>query len=103
MVTSYNNIYIIDIRVGMWYTAKALPDETVVLNKREDLVQRPDPVTMAFDIETTKSPLKFPDSTVDSIMMISYMIDGIVRSYNQLTKKNRTRGREHIVKEYIIS
>ncbi|KAI7849576.1 hypothetical protein BDC45DRAFT_551393 [Circinella umbellata] len=67
----------INIRVGMWYTAKALPDETVVLNKREDLVQRPDPVTMAFDIETTKSPLKFPDSTVDSIMMISYMIDGI--------------------------
>jgi len=31
---------------------------------------------MAFDIETCKSPLKFPDSTVDQIMMISYMIDG---------------------------
>lgn len=33
---------------------------------------------LAFDIETTKSPLKFPDSSVDSIMMISYMIDGQV-------------------------
>jgi DNA polymerase epsilon subunit 1 len=31
---------------------------------------------LAFDIETTKAPLKFPDSTVDQIMMISYMIDG---------------------------
>ncbi|ANB11162.1 DNA polymerase epsilon catalytic subunit [Sugiyamaella lignohabitans] len=31
---------------------------------------------MAYDIETTKAPLKFPDSAVDKIMMISYMIDG---------------------------
>jgi len=31
---------------------------------------------LAFDIETTKQPLKFPDSTIDCIMMISYMIDG---------------------------
>ena len=31
---------------------------------------------MAFDIETTKLPLKFPDSATDQIMMISYMIDG---------------------------
>ncbi len=33
---------------------------------------------LAFDIETTKLPLKFPDSASDSIMMISYMIDGQV-------------------------
>ena len=33
---------------------------------------------LAFDIETTKLPLKFPDSSTDSIMMISYMIDGQV-------------------------
>jgi DNA polymerase epsilon subunit 1 len=31
---------------------------------------------MAYDIETCKAPLKFPDSSVDQIMMISYMIDG---------------------------
>lgn len=35
-----------------------------------------DPVVMAYDIETCKAPLKFPDSAVDQIMMISYMIDG---------------------------
>lgn len=33
-------------------------------------------VVLAYDIEVTKLPLKFPDSTVDEIMMISYMIDG---------------------------
>ena len=31
---------------------------------------------LAYDIETTKLPLKFPDSKFDQIMMISYMIDG---------------------------
>jgi DNA polymerase epsilon subunit 1 len=33
-------------------------------------------IVMAFDIETTKLPLKFPDANTDQIMMISYMIDG---------------------------
>ena len=33
-------------------------------------------MVLAFDIETTKLPLKFPDAAVDQIMMISYMIDG---------------------------
>ena len=33
---------------------------------------------LAFDIETTKLPLKFPDSSMDQIIMISYMIDGQV-------------------------
>ena len=31
---------------------------------------------MAYDIETTKLPLKFPDAAIDQVMMISYMIDG---------------------------
>lgn len=35
-----------------------------------------DPIVLAFDIETTKLPLKFPDAATDQIMMISYMIDG---------------------------
>ena len=37
-----------------------------------------EPVVLAFDIETTKLPLKFPDASSDSIMMVSYMIDGQV-------------------------
>lgn len=39
-------------------------------------MSRADPVVLAFDIETTKLPLKFPDASFDSIMMISYMVDG---------------------------
>ena len=35
-------------------------------------------MVLAFDIETTKLPLKFPDPASDYIMMISYMIDGQV-------------------------
>ena len=42
----------------------------------EDRLARADPVVMAYDIETTKLPLKFPDAAIDQIMMISYMIDG---------------------------
>lgn len=37
---------------------------------------------MAFDIETTKAPLKFPESQTDQVMMISYMIDGQVSKHS---------------------
>ncbi|KAG0164792.1 DNA polymerase epsilon catalytic subunit [Apophysomyces sp. BC1034] len=66
----------LDIRVGIWYNVKASHDGFVTLTRRPDLVQRAEPVILAFDIETTKLPLKFPDAAIDSIMMISYMIDG---------------------------
>ncbi|XP_019956457.2 DNA polymerase epsilon catalytic subunit A [Paralichthys olivaceus] len=65
------------IHVAHWYNVRyrgsTYPPEIV---RRDDLVERPDPVVMAFDIETTKLPLKFPDAESDQIMMISYMIDG---------------------------
>ncbi|PIA19573.1 DUF1744-domain-containing protein [Coemansia reversa NRRL 1564] len=63
------------IRVGLWYDVCADAGE-ITMTQREDLVQRADPVVLAFDIETTKLPLKFPDASTDMIMMISYMIDG---------------------------
>ncbi|KAJ2782430.1 DNA polymerase epsilon catalytic subunit [Coemansia interrupta] len=63
------------IRVGHWYDVAALGDE-ITLTSRPDLVARADPVVLAFDIETTKLPLKFPDAATDMIMMISYMVDG---------------------------
>lgn len=64
-----------NIRVGKWYTVEADRGE-VVLTEIPERVARADPVVMAYDIETTKAPLKFPDSSIDKIMMISYMIDG---------------------------
>jgi len=50
------------------------------LRHLEERVARAEPVVMAFDIETTKAPLKFPDQLTDQVMMISYMIDGQVRT-----------------------
>jgi DNA polymerase epsilon subunit 1 len=66
-----------DIRIGRWYTVKA-KGGNVNIEVIEDRLKRADPVVLAFDIETCKSPLKFPDAAVDQIMMISYMIDGQV-------------------------
>ncbi|KAI8802655.1 putative DNA polymerase epsilon catalytic subunit A [Cladochytrium replicatum] len=64
-----------DFRVGYWYNVRC-GGGTVTLERRDDKVKRAEPVVFAFDIETTKLPLKFPDPEVDNIMMISYMIDG---------------------------
>ncbi|KAI1371245.1 DUF1744-domain-containing protein [Hypoxylon crocopeplum] len=65
----------IDIRVGKWYFVEVKHGVTSLKLNEEHLVQA-DPVVMAFDIETSKAPLKFPDAAIDPIMMMSYMIDG---------------------------
>ncbi|BBN04847.1 DNA polymerase epsilon subunit 1 [Marchantia polymorpha subsp. ruderalis] len=64
-----------DVRCGLWYTV-TVESNKVKLEKRADLLQRAEARICAFDIETTKLPLKFPDASYDSVMMISYMIDG---------------------------
>ncbi|XP_036870228.2 DNA polymerase epsilon catalytic subunit A isoform X5 [Manis javanica] len=65
------------IHVAHWYNIRYRGNTfPVEVTRRDDLVERPDPVVLAFDIETTKLPLKFPDAETDQIMMISYMIDG---------------------------
>ncbi|RDW77291.1 DNA polymerase epsilon [Coleophoma cylindrospora] len=65
----------LDIRTGKWYSVEA-KHGTTKMKCLEERLQRADPVVMAYDIETTKLPLKFPDAAIDQIMMISYMIDG---------------------------
>ncbi|EJF63692.1 hypothetical protein DICSQDRAFT_178966 [Dichomitus squalens LYAD-421 SS1] len=64
-----------EIRVGLWYAISFVQGQPAfkLLTAR---VKRADPVVMAFDIETTKAPLKFPDQAIDQVMMISYMVDG---------------------------
>ncbi|KAI9797963.1 MAG: DNA polymerase epsilon catalytic subunit [Piccolia ochrophora] len=64
-----------DIRIGKWYVVEAKHGVTS-FKCIEERLQRADPVVLAFDIETTKLPLKFPDAVFDQVMMISYMIDG---------------------------
>lgn len=68
-----------NICVGLWYTVRAgAGGQRAQLTVVREKDVRPDPVILAYDIETSKSPLKFPDSAVDPIMMISYMINGQV-------------------------
>jgi DNA polymerase epsilon subunit 1 len=69
------NLVSTDIRVGKWYYIEAKHGVTKVVCNEERLAPA-DPVVLAFDIETTKLPLKFPDAAIDQVMMISYMIDG---------------------------
>ena len=64
-----------DIRIGKWYNVEARHG-AISLSCIEERIQRADPVVLAYDIETTKLPLKFPDAVIDQIMMVSYMIDG---------------------------
>jgi DNA polymerase epsilon subunit 1 len=69
----------IDLKIfcGLWYNIKCRGEsELPVITQRPDILERPDPIVLAYDIETTKLPLKFPDAQTDQIMMISYMIDG---------------------------
>ena len=66
------------INVGHWYLVRGRGTEPPDIQLLDEQPDRPEPVVMAYDIETTKLPLKFPDSSTDSIMMISYMIDGQV-------------------------
>jgi DNA polymerase epsilon subunit 1 len=65
----------LDIRIGKWYSVES-KNSRISLTCIEERLQRADPVVLAFDIETTKLPLKFPDASFDQVMMISFMVDG---------------------------
>ena len=71
----------LQINVGHWYYVKGCGSDPPEIRLVEQDIDRPEPVVLAYDIETTKLPLKFPDPSTDSIMMISYMIDGQVCMY----------------------
>ncbi|KAJ7579680.1 hypothetical protein C8J56DRAFT_1169553 [Mycena floridula] len=64
-----------EMRVGLWYAVTFNAGQPSFKHIVER-VKRADPVVMAYDIETTKAPLKFPDQAIDQVMMISYMVDG---------------------------
>ncbi|CAK5280026.1 unnamed protein product [Mycena citricolor] len=64
-----------DMRVGLWYAVSFAAGQPA-FKQIVERVKRADPVVMAYDIETTKAPLKFPDQAIDQVMMISYMVDG---------------------------
>ncbi|KDD76144.1 B-family DNA polymerase, partial [Helicosporidium sp. ATCC 50920] len=63
-----------DVRCGHWYEV-SVQEESALLRRRADLVQRAEVRVCAFDIETTKLPLQFPNAEYDQVFMISYMVD----------------------------
>jgi DNA polymerase epsilon subunit 1 len=62
------------IRCAYWYDVE-VKNGQVEMKHKEDMLIRAEPRILAFDIETTKLPLKFPNPEIDKVMMISYMID----------------------------
>ncbi|KAL0213340.1 hypothetical protein RCL1_006966 [Eukaryota sp. TZLM3-RCL] len=67
----------LNLRVGLWYSVTYHVGSPVPkIERREDLIERSQLRVLAYDIECTKQPLKFPDSQSDVVMMISFMIDG---------------------------
>jgi len=64
-----------EIRAGQFYNVTTTSDSNITLQPKT-LQVKPNPKVLAFDIECTKAPLKFPSAEVDEIFMISYMIDG---------------------------
>ena len=65
-----------EIRCGLWYEFKLQGPICTEVTQLKEKLDKADLRIMAFDIECTKQPLKFPDANFDQIMMISYIIDG---------------------------
>ena len=81
----------LDFRVGAWLEVQ--PDFTIDRDEGEatdaevpggytalwkrDVLEKPTPRILAFDIECTKAALKFPNAERDEVFMISYMVDGM--------------------------
>ena len=65
----------LDIRAGAWYTVTPNELDCGVMLSEQDVETKAEPSFLAFDIECTKAPLKFPDANVDTIYMISYMVE----------------------------
>ena len=75
---SYHTRVMIDneIRCSFWYEYTVDGPMCTGMTHLKEKLDKADLRVMAFDIECTKAPLKFPDVQTDAIMMISYIIDG---------------------------
>lgn len=66
-----------EIRCSFWYTLTFKDNyvDTIIRVEDESMV-RPEFTIMAYDIECTKQPMKFPDAEIDTVFLISYVING---------------------------
>ena len=65
-----------EIRCSFWYEVTMDGPLMTDIEHLKTKLDKADLRVLAFDIETMKSQLKFPDSRFDEIMMISYVLDG---------------------------
>lgn len=65
-----------DTSVGQPASAVTGYAGNAVIELLPQMLNKPDLRSFAWDIETSKAPLKFPDSSIDPIIMISVMADG---------------------------
>ena len=63
------------IYVGKWYYVTG-ENGTIQVTERKEYLTNAMPRICAYDIETTKAPLKFPRPDEDQVYMISWMLDG---------------------------
>lgn len=54
-----------ELRVSRWYRLSLEGSEVVKFELRTDLLTKPDLRILAYDLETTKAALKFPDPSRD--------------------------------------
>jgi DNA polymerase epsilon subunit 1 len=70
-----------------------LPDYSGVRLLEPDRESKANPVVLAFDIECTKAPLKFPSAEYDEIFMISYMVSSSsAANHNNGNNSNTPQG-----------
>lgn len=62
-----------DVRCGSWHNVSYNGEIYSIV--RNGKMTRPDLRVLAFDIETTKPPLKFPNAEFDQVMMISILTE----------------------------
>jgi DNA polymerase epsilon subunit 1 len=60
--------------VGLWYKVSE-DNGDYLITRDNDKILPAEPIVLAFDIECSKAPLKFPDANIDQITMISFMVD----------------------------
>lgn len=73
----YHERWAIDsqVRCAKWYSVERVNAERTELTLEAGMVRWAEPRVCAFDIETTKLPLQFPNAEYDQVFMISYMLD----------------------------
>ena len=74
-------------------TRELMQGGIVTLEHRPDLLQRAEPRICAFDIETTKLPLQFPNAEYDQVrhhLLLTSVLSDLVKMLSELQPMHQT-------------